>query len=133
MIDTLREIIPVDVYGRSSGRIVKSKLEIAKNYRYIFCPENSLTTGYTTEKLIEAYASQSVPIYVGAFRSNHEFNLSSFLYSNSFNLNESMLNGICNMQENEWLDHYRQPLMTQVPKIDELSSLVKFIKLSIPS
>lgn len=42
------------------------KIEIAKQYHYIFCPENSNTESYVTEKVYDALRAGSVPIYFGA-------------------------------------------------------------------
>ena len=49
-IDALRKVGRVDVYGNSVGKPVKSKIEVAKHYRFVMCFENDLFPGYTTEK-----------------------------------------------------------------------------------
>ena len=50
----------VDVGSGSRG-----KIETLKSYKYNICCENSLSEGYTTEKLFEALAGGCVPIYFG--------------------------------------------------------------------
>ena len=38
------------------------KKDLIKNYKFSFCPENSIYPGYVTEKIPEVYASKSIPI-----------------------------------------------------------------------
>lgn len=42
------------------------KVAFLKSYRYSICPENSLASGYVTEKLVQAHLAGAVPIYWGA-------------------------------------------------------------------
>lgn len=70
-IDALRRIGPVDVYGPSVGSVVASKWEIARDYRFMLCFENSVTPGYVTEKLFDAWACGTVPIWNGLDRDGY--------------------------------------------------------------
>lgn len=47
------------------GRKIIDKYAWQSEYKFSLCFENSSTSGYLTEKLIEAYASNTVPIYWG--------------------------------------------------------------------
>ena len=47
------------------GGPVKDKLEFCRGYKFNIAFENSASPGYTTEKIMEAYAAESVPIYYG--------------------------------------------------------------------
>ena len=58
----------VDSGGRFLNNIggrVRDKFAFAQECKFALCFENSSTPGYTTEKLIQAAAAQSVPIYWG--------------------------------------------------------------------
>lgn len=58
----------VDSGGRwmnNVGGPVKDKLEFCRGYKFNIAFENSSSPGYVTEKVMEAYAAQSVPIYYG--------------------------------------------------------------------
>ena len=58
----------VDSGGRwmnNVGGPVKDKLEFCKGYKFNIAFENSSFPGYVTEKVMEAYAAQTVPIYYG--------------------------------------------------------------------
>jgi hypothetical protein len=47
------------------GGKISNKYAWQAEYKFSLCFENSSTSGYLTEKLIEAYASNTVPIYWG--------------------------------------------------------------------
>ena len=58
----------VDSGGRwmnNVGGPVKDKNAFLRGYKFNICFENSSSPGYTTEKLIESLAADSVPIYYG--------------------------------------------------------------------
>ncbi|MGN0833936.1 MAG: glycosyltransferase family 10 domain-containing protein [Kiritimatiellia bacterium] len=58
----------VDSGGRflnNVGGPVKDKLAFCRGYKFNLAFENSAHPGYTTEKIVEAYAAESVPIYFG--------------------------------------------------------------------
>lgn len=47
------------------GGPVADKLEFERKHKFSICCENSSHSGYTTEKLVESFAAQTVPIYWG--------------------------------------------------------------------
>ena len=58
----------VDSGGRFLNNIggpVKDKIEFCRGYKFNIAFENSSSPGYTTEKIMEAYVAQTVPIYYG--------------------------------------------------------------------
>ena len=79
LIDALSRFGDVDVFGAKSGRSVPNKYEVAKEYNFFICPENDLYPGYVTEKLLDAYMCETVPIYWGDLGSDQHINRKSFL------------------------------------------------------
>ena len=65
IISKLKDLGCIDIYGSVSGKKAESKLEIAKNYVFQFCFENVIEEGYVTEKPIEAWMCENIPIYAG--------------------------------------------------------------------
>ena len=61
----LSKIGTVDIFGRYSGNYVKDKIEVSKNYRFSMCFENDLYPGYVTEKPLEAWLGETIPLYWG--------------------------------------------------------------------
>lgn len=58
----------VDSGGRFLNNIggpVKDKMTFLREYKFNIAFENSVSPGYTTEKIIDVYAAQTLPIYYG--------------------------------------------------------------------
>lgn len=78
---------PVDSGGRwmnNVGGPVENKLEFQKDYRFSIAFENSSSLGYTTEKIVQAFAAQTIPIYWGDPRIGEEFNEKSFINCHAY-------------------------------------------------
>lgn len=60
----------------------KGAIEVLNNFKFAIVFENSNNIGYITEKLLNGYASKSLPIYFGGgFEAvDTYFNLNSFVY-----------------------------------------------------
>jgi len=52
-------------YKNNVGGPIADKLAFCRNYKFNIAFENSCCPGYTTEKIMEAYVAQTVPIYYG--------------------------------------------------------------------
>ena len=128
MITDLNRVIPVDVFGASTGNPVASKIEASRDYLFTLCPENSLHRGYTTEKIVEAYASNTIPIYVGMLPRDHKFNLESFFYSESFDFSDDFLKTFSRFTMKEFDTMYEKPLFVEPPSLSELDTLGNLIK-----
>ena len=63
----------------------KSKNEFLKKYKFTIAFENSLSNGYTTEKLFNPLESFSVPIYYGNPLVVRDVNPKSFINCNDYN------------------------------------------------
>ena len=73
---------PVDSGGRflnNIGAPVEDKLEFIKNYKFVISFENSSYPGYITEKILEPFLTQSIPIYWGDPKAHDDFSSSSFV------------------------------------------------------
>lgn len=64
------------------GGPVEDKLAFQDRHRFVLASENTNYPGYTTEKLVEAFASQTIPVYWGDPRVTDEFNEKAFLMVN---------------------------------------------------
>lgn len=113
MIKKLRENFEVDIFGSYSGNPVTHKLDVSKDYMYTICFENDSYPGYVTEKLLEAYISETVPIYWGDFGNDISFNPDSFLNLSSFKNFEDLVEKI---KSCDYEKIYEQPLLNH--KVD---------------
>ena len=82
MIDLLNEYKTVDSGGRYNNNVggpVPDKVAFSENYRFTMAFENSKMSGYATEKIFDAFAAETIPIYWGSPRINEEFNREAFI------------------------------------------------------
>lgn len=66
-------------YLNNVGGPVKDKIEFCRRYKFNIAFENSSFPGYTTEKIMEAYVAQTVPIYYGNPNVSADFRLESMV------------------------------------------------------
>lgn len=98
LLHYVSQCISVDGFGKAFNPRIKnhnssgfSKRALLKHYKYCFCPENSISPGYYTEKIPESYISGAIPIAYCDRTVNIDFaassflNLNDFIHSNEFN------------------------------------------------
>lgn len=61
------------------GLTPEDKLEFSKNYKFSLAVENTSRKGYVSEKIIEAWAAGTIPIYYGAEDIAEIFNEEAFI------------------------------------------------------
>ncbi len=64
----------VDAYGNAVGRFIEKKSDSLERYRYSIVLENDASSYYFTEKILDCFASMTIPIYVGAKKIGEFFN-----------------------------------------------------------
>jgi hypothetical protein len=74
---------PFDVYGSCTGQFLPDKVDALKDYRYTVVIENCQTAGYFTEKLIDAFATYTIPIYWGCPNISRYFNIEGIAICNT--------------------------------------------------
>ncbi len=85
----LSEYKHVDSGGRymnNIGKAIESKLEFQTKSKFVIAFENTSTPGYTTEKIVGAYAAGAIPIYWGDPDIEAVFNPDSFINCNKYGL-----------------------------------------------
>ena len=75
-------------YKNNIGGPVDDKLKFQRKHKFVIAFENTATPGYTTEKIIGAFAAGAVPIYWGNPEITKEFNAGSFINCNDYGLTE---------------------------------------------
>jgi hypothetical protein len=120
-IEKLAKLGQVDIFGRSVGKPVSNKFEIATGYKYAVCFENDLFPGYVTEKLIDAYATQTVPIYWGNLGINETINPASFINLADFASIDDIIDEIRTLNYEEI---YSEKFLYQKPSLDLVSDLM---------
>ena len=80
--ERLSKYKPVASGGRWENNVggpIADKVCFCRSYKFNIAFENSASPGYTTEKIMEAYAAESVPIYFGNPGIETDFRLASMV------------------------------------------------------
>ena len=86
IFDKISEYKKVDSGGRylnnieySIGPTLKDKIDFQKQYKFVIACENQSYSEYNTEKLLEAFSSDAIPIYWGDPKIDMIYNNKSFI------------------------------------------------------
>lgn len=123
MFELLSAYKKVDSGGRYMNNIggpVKDKLAFDQSHKFSLTFENCSHVGYTTEKIVEAFAAGAIPIYCGNPEIGKEFNTKAFVNIHDFDSLEDAVKRIIEIDQNDEL--YRQikaePIITGARKDD---------------
>jgi hypothetical protein len=128
MFDKLSEYRMVSSGGRYLNNIgcpngVSNKIEFERKHKFSICFENSSHIGYTTEKIIEAFAAKTIPIYWGNPNIGKLFDKRAFIDVNSFGSVEEAIELIKRIDNDD--DLYMQMLATPALNDDCLDIWMK--------
>lgn len=89
IVDEISKYKKVSSGGRHRNNIglpggVANKLEFQQRYKFALALENASYKGYTTEKLVEAFAAGGIPVYWGDPEVDRYFNEKAFINIMSF-------------------------------------------------
>lgn len=128
MIERLSSYKPVASGGRYMNNVggpVADKIEFEKSYKFTMCFENTCASGYTSEKLVEAFAGRTVPIFWGDPSVNEEFNKEAFINCHDFGSIEAAMEYVKKVDQDDEL--YLKMLRSPVLKEDGSSRAVKYL------
>jgi hypothetical protein len=130
LYNSLNKYKPVDGYGLMFGNSLRqSKFDILPEYKFCLCPENSVYDGYITEKLIDAYAGGTVPIYSGDSSVAEDFNYNAFLNYQEIRNMEQFVEHVSFFDRNTeaYRSVYERPLLDEAPSLDGAIAFVRNI------
>lgn len=130
----LNSIEPVDSLGphlRNTDTLIgarhseswrQSKLEVQSNYKFSIAFENSPSPGYTTEKIVHALASDTIPIYWGDPQVTRVFNPNRFIDVGTLGV-EKALEKVIELHkcDGAYLDMLHQPFFAEDADIEYFS------------
>jgi len=121
---------PVHGFGNMfNNSLRESKFSILPEYKFCLCPENSIYDGYVTEKLLDAYAGGTIPIYSGTMSADCDFHEGAYLnYMNTKDMNW-FVTTIQAIDESKELYEamYTKPLLWEEPSLDNALDFVRNI------
>lgn len=104
-------------YKNNIGGPVADKLAFESKHKFSFSFENSSYPGYSTEKLVQSFAAQAVPIYWGDPTIAETFNEEAFINCNDYASWDEVLETIKHIDSNDEL--YARMLATPALKAPE--------------
>lgn len=98
--------------GHVIGSDYDAKLDFIKDYKFVLAFENSSYPGYVTEKIMDGFYVNSIPVYWGSPTVGLDFNTEAFLNAHDFGTVENLINRIIEIDKDDEL-YYN---MTAQPK-----------------
>lgn len=101
---------------------IPDKLDFQKKHRFSICFENSSHDGYITEKLMEGFAAQTIPIYWGAHNVTDVFNKNAMVIvkdENDISRAVEEIKAIDNNYE-RYMEMLRQPALVNSDYIETI-------------
>lgn len=109
---------------------VANKLEFQKKHKFSLAFENSSQVGYTTEKIVQSFAAETIPIYWGDPKVGKYFNRKSFVNLHDYNSIDEVVKEIKRIDnDNElYLSMMKEPAMLNQNYISDVHrSLEEFL------
>lgn len=112
-LDKLSRYKTVDCGGKVRNNLgfrVADKISFLQDYKFNIAFENESFPGYTTEKLAEAFAGNTLPIYWGNPLVDRDFNRQAFINCHDFKNLDQVVDFVVELDRNDEL--YRRYLST---------------------
>lgn len=105
-------------YLNNIGKPCDDKLEFQKKYKFSIAFENSSHPGYTTEKLVDAFAAQTIPIYWGDAEVDKVFNTKSFICLKDRNEMDEVIQKVRELDQDDekYMKMLREPALVEPNK-----------------
>lgn len=108
-------------YRNNIGGPVDDKLAFEQRHKFSFAFENSTYPGYCTEKLVQAFAAQTVPIYWGDPTVAETFNTKAFVNCHDYGSWDEVIEAVIAIDTNPTL--YAEMLATPALKAPDHDSI----------
>ncbi len=117
-LKTLQGYKYVDCAGRflnNTGITVEDKVAFCSRYKFTIAFENYPSRGYVTEKIADAFAAGSLPIYWGAPDVEQDFNPKRFIHARDFRDFAELVDYIAYLDQHDeaYLSYFCEPLFPE--------------------
>lgn len=111
MLSKYKQVSSGGLYLNNMGGPVANKREFEARHKFCLAFENSTHIGYTTEKIVDAFAAGSVPIYWGDPLISEVFNPAAFINVHDYASLEEVCERIKQLDNDDeaYLEMLRQP------------------------
>ena len=107
--------------ARESRTWYDEKLEFLKDYKFTIAFENAISPGYVTEKILQPFIADSVPIYMGSPTVAEDFNPKAFINVADYKNFDEVIEKIKELDNNDelYMQMLREPVYTKAPEYDK--------------
>ena len=102
-LDQYKPVASGGRYNNNVGGPVANKITFQSNYKFSLAAENTKGDGYITEKILESFASQTIPIYYGDPSVIRDFNPKAFINYNDFKSLDEMMEFVKKVDQDDEL------------------------------
>ncbi len=130
LLSSYKQVDSGGKYRNNVGGPVEDKYEFQKEYRFSIAFENSSTNGYTTEKLLQAFAAGTIPIYWGDPRVGEIFNEKAFINCHAYSSFDEIAERICEIDHDPELfrQYIKEPIFRSgTEEYQNLNAYEKFL------
>lgn len=134
MFKLLNNYKPVDSGGKffnNIGKRIEDKFTFDREHKFSIAFENFSYNGYCTEKIVQAFAAQTIPIYWGDELCEEVFNPKAFINVHKYKTFNDVLEKIKEIDNNDdlYLETLRQPALIseQDNYINKMQQLENFL------
>ena len=116
--------------GRTVDWLDGSKTELQRKCKFTLCFESTLHYGFVTEKLMDAFYADTIPIYYGSQTAAEIFNKDAFINAADYKSFDEVIEKIKELDQDDekYLAMLRQPILVDPTYPDRLEEeLGKFI------
>ncbi|ONI48024.1 hypothetical protein AN644_02950 [Candidatus Epulonipiscium fishelsonii] len=103
LINIYKKVDSGGKYLNNIGGSVKDKYEFQLNYKFSIACENISMPGYVTEKIVQAFAAKTIPIYWGDPNITREFNPKAFINCHDYNSFDEVMGKIIEIDNDDEL------------------------------
>lgn len=119
------------MWENNIGGPIQDKYRFDVSHKFSIVCENSAYPGYTTEKLVQAFAANCIPIYWGDPEVGRVFNKKAFIHVQSFNSLGDVIERVRQIDSNDELYHemLKEPALVDeaFTKHNQVEVLKKFL------
>jgi hypothetical protein len=116
---------PVARYGLAFDKPIQSKIEASRSHLFQICPENMVSPGYVTEKLIEAWVCECVPVWSGGMN-DARFNSEAFIDITGLSPSDAV-SKVISYSTKELREIREQPLLKALPSLESLTERFRLL------
>lgn len=116
--------------GRTGANWIQDKLDFIGGYKFTIAFENSMASGYTTEKMIHPLSAHSIPIYWGNPDVANDFNENAFINATGYeDCLDEVIQKVIELDNNDeaYLKMLHAAPMTSNFDVNEMDKLEQFI------